>query len=66
MMKKNYTRIVAKATLKNQTNILNNHNLNVVMLGLVRVSIIKSGMWRLGLYYNCCNWFVTYDKWKHG
>jgi hypothetical protein len=43
-MKKNYTRIVAKATLKNQTNILNNHNLNVVMLGLVRVSIIKSGM----------------------
>lgn len=38
------TRIVAKATLKNQINILNNYNLYVVMLGLVRVSIIKLGM----------------------
>lgn len=53
VMKNCDTRIVAKATLKNQINILNNYNLYVVMLGLVRVSIIKLG--RLGLYYNCCN-----------
>jgi hypothetical protein len=43
-MKICHTRIVVKFTLKNQTNILNNHNLYVVMLGLVRVSIIKLGM----------------------
>jgi hypothetical protein len=35
------TRIVAKATLRNQIKILNNHNLYVVMLGLVRFQLLS-------------------------
>jgi hypothetical protein len=44
MMKNCHTKTVTKVISKNQTNILNNHSLYIVMLGLVRVSIIKLGM----------------------